>query len=76
MVPVNPNEVPVLDKEKLKTYPPGYRFLTYFQEATMGVTVKKDMPGHRRENDSPTGKVHNILYWQCKKWLDGEAVEV
>lgn len=25
LVPVNPNRIPRLDEEKLKTYPPGYR---------------------------------------------------
>jgi len=76
LIPVDPRKVPKLDDEKLKELPSGYRYLAYCQEATMGVTVMKDMPGHRRESDSACGKKHDALYWQCKKWLEGEDVDI
>lgn len=76
LIPVDPRKVPQLDYEKLKTYPTGYRYLAYCQEAIMGVKVMLDMSGHRRENDNVNRKKHNLLYWQCKKWLEGEQVDV
>lgn len=76
LIPVNPGKVPVLDEEKLERYPRGYRYLAYCQELTMGVKVLLDMPGHRRDADSANGQKHDLLYWQCKKWLDGEVVEI
>ncbi|RFU24359.1 hypothetical protein B7463_g11978, partial [Scytalidium lignicola] len=76
LIPVDPRKVPELDDEKLKGYPVGYRYLAYCQEAVMGVKVKLDMPGHRREGDSNCGKAHDQLYWQCKKWVEGEEVEI
>lgn len=71
LIPVNPLKVPVLDEEKLKAYPQGYRFLAYCQEATMGVKVLMDMPGHRRHVDTPNGEKHDALYWQAKAWSEG-----
>jgi hypothetical protein len=76
LIPVDPRRVPRLDDLKLETYPNGYRYLAYCQEATMGVKVKMDMPGHRNEGDSVTGKEHDKLYFQMKQWLDGEAVDI
>ncbi|KAK7709587.1 hypothetical protein SLS57_008642 [Botryosphaeria dothidea] len=76
LIPVNPNEVPRVDKEKLERYPAGYKCLAYCQEETMGVDVLKDMPGHRREAGTVNGEKHNLLYIQTKQWLDGEDIEV
>lgn len=76
LVPVNPGEFPTLDKEKLMAYPPGYRYLAYCQEATMGVKVRLDMPGHRRENRSIGGQKHDELYWQCKSWVEGQMIDI
>lgn len=76
LIPVNPGRVPRLDEEVLAQYPAGYRFLAYCQERTMGVQVLRDMPGHRREGDNVNGQKHDALYWQCKKWLDGEDVDI
>ena len=47
----------------------------------MGIKVMKDMPGHRREKgieegSKVCGEKHDLLYWQAKKWLDGEDLEV
>ncbi|PLB47438.1 pathogenesis associated protein [Aspergillus steynii IBT 23096] len=76
LIPANPGKVPVLDEELLEQYPSGYRYLAYCQEKTMGVKVLLDMPGPRRDGDSINGQKHDMLYWQCKKWLDGEVVEI
>ena len=81
MIPVNPNRVPKVDEEKLKEYPNGYRYLAYAQELTMGVTVLKDLPGHRRENgfaggSEACGKKHDLLYMQCKDWVEGKDIEI
>jgi hypothetical protein len=76
LIPVDPRRVPQLDDLKLETYPNGYRYLAYCQEATMGVKVKMDMPGHRNEGDSLTGKEHDKLYFQIKQWLNGETVDI
>ena len=76
MIPVNPNKVPVLDEARLATYSPGYKMLAYGQEETMdGIKVLHGMPGHRREDaGTPSREAHDKLYFQCKKWLDGESV--
>jgi hypothetical protein len=47
----------------------------------MGVKVRHDMPGHRREKvvegDSKLcGEKHDQLYWQCKQWVEGENVDI
>ena len=42
----------------------------------MNVKIKLDMPGHRREGSSPCGKKHDILYMQCKDWVEGRNVEI
>lgn len=76
LIPVDPRKVPKMDDEKLKEYPSGYRYLAYCQEETMGVKVVLDMPGHRREPETPSGKKHDVLYWQCKKWVEGEEVDI
>ncbi|KAH8812450.1 hypothetical protein F5884DRAFT_310112 [Xylogone sp. PMI_703] len=76
LIPVDPRKVPKLDDERLKGYPVGYRYLAYCQESVMGVKVKLDMPGHRREGESTCGKAHDELYWQCKEWVEGEEVKI
>ncbi|EXJ75951.1 pep2-like protein [Cladophialophora psammophila CBS 110553] len=81
LIPVNPAKVPILDEERLMDYPSGYRYLAYLQEATMGVAVLRDMPGHRRENgveggSKDCGDKHDLLYWQCKAWVEGKDMEI
>ena len=71
---MDPRKVSSLDDEKLKGFPTGYRYLAYCREETMGVVVMLDMLGHRREPDMPCGKKHDLLYWQYKKWVEGEDV--
>lgn len=78
---MDPAKVPQLDEEALKKFPTGYRYLAYCQEKTMGVKVLLDMPGHRRENgvaggSKACGEKHDLLYWQCKDWLEGTEVEI
>ncbi|CAG9984819.1 unnamed protein product [Clonostachys byssicola] len=76
LIPVNPNKVPKVDEQKLNSYPEGYKCLAYCQELTMGVTVSKDMPGHRRHVGTASGEKHDLLYKQAKDWLDGKKIEV
>ncbi|KAK5065352.1 Vacuolar protease A [Exophiala bonariae] len=81
LIPVNPAKVPQLDEQLLKTFPTGYRYLAYCQEKTMGVKVLLDMPGHRREKgvaggSKACGEKHDLLYWQCKDWVEGRPVEI
>ncbi|KAH8664489.1 hypothetical protein BX600DRAFT_413674 [Xylariales sp. PMI_506] len=76
LIATNPGVFPKLDQEKLKTYPDGYKYLAYCQELTMGVTVLKDMPGHRRHAGTPNGDKHDLLYAQGKAWVEGEDVEI
>lgn len=76
LIPINPNKVPKIDDAKLETYPQGYKCLAYCQELTMGVTVSRDMPGHRRHEGTPSGDKHDLLYKQGKDWLDGKDIEV
>lgn len=75
VIPVNPCRVPVLDYQKLQSYPPGYRHLAYLQEETMGVKVLLDLPGHRREGNSVNGQKHDLLYFQARDWVEGRDVE-
>ncbi|KIW04198.1 pep2-like protein [Verruconis gallopava] len=72
LIPCNPAKIPNVDEEKLKTYPDGYKFLAYFQEAIMGAKVLPDMPGHRRHAGTPNGDKHDLLYLQAKEWLEGK----
>lgn len=70
LIPVDPRRLPELDDAKLASFPPGYRYLAYCQEACMpGCTVKRDMPGIR-------GKEHDVLLRQVKEWLEGNEVEI
>jgi hypothetical protein len=76
LIPVNPANVPTLDEEKLASFPSGYRYLAYCQEATMGVKVLLDMPGHRRNAGTINGEKHDELYMQCKSWVENKPVEI
>jgi len=81
LIPVDPRKVPSMDDKLLKEFPSGYRYLAYCQEKTMEVHVIRDMPGHRRENgveggSKASGEKHDLLYWQAKKWVEGEEVEI
>jgi hypothetical protein len=77
LIPVNPTKIPVLDEAKLQSFPSGYRYLAYCQEATMeGVKVMRDMPGHRREGGNPNGLKHDELYWQAKSWVEGREIKL
>ncbi|KAI0133508.1 hypothetical protein BJ170DRAFT_606506 [Xylariales sp. AK1849] len=76
LIATNPGVFPNLDIEKLNTYPDGYKYLAYCQEATMGVTVLKDMPGHRRHAGTVNGDKHDLLYRQAKAWVEGGEVEI
>ena len=47
----------------------------------MGVKVLLDLPGHRREKGVAGGSIacgekHDLLYWQCKQWLDGDELTI
>ncbi|EKG14434.1 hypothetical protein MPH_08423 [Macrophomina phaseolina MS6] len=76
LIPVNPAKIPVLDERKLEGYPQGYKCLAYCQEATMGIKVLTDMPGHRRHAGTPNGQKHDLLYKQAKAWVEGEDVDI
>ena len=46
----------------------------------MGVNVLLDMPGHRREKSITggseiAGEKHDLLYWQCKQWVEGDDIK-
>ena len=66
-----------MDDERLAEYPRGYRFLAYCQEVALGAKVLRDLPGHRIDvaEGTPSGKKHDLLYWQAKTWLDGGDIE-
>lgn len=76
VIPVNPARFPVMEEEKLQKYPLGYRYLAYWQEATMGVKVLLDMPGHRRHVDTVNLEKHDLLYRLAKQFLEGEGIEM
>lgn len=76
LIPVNPAKVPVLNEEKLKGYPEGYRYLAYCQEAIMGCKVVMDMPGHRRSAGTPNGEKHDLLYRLAKTWVEGGDISI
>jgi hypothetical protein len=64
--PVDPAEVPRLDKQLLASFPEGYRHLAY-QQTKQGFKVKPDMPG-------PAGPALDALYARGAGWLRGERV--
>jgi hypothetical protein len=61
--PVDSSAIVKLDKEKLATFPEGYRHLAYIQ-THIGYTVKMDMPMLK-------GDVVQRLYQQGAAWLAG-----
>lgn len=75
ILPINPAYYPEVDIKKAKTYPPGCRYLAYFQEIKMGVKILRDMPGHRQHDGTQNLAKHNQLYWQAKDWLDKGTFE-
>lgn len=80
LIAVDPRKVPSLDDEKLMGFPEGYRYLAYCQEVSMGVEVKKDMPGHRREKGIEggsriAGEKHDLLYDLARRWVEGEDID-
>ncbi len=64
--PVDPSQVPKIDRAKLMEFPVGYRHLAYLQTG-IGYTVKRDMPGLK-------GPEVEALYAKGASWLAGEAV--
>jgi hypothetical protein len=76
LIPVDPARVPKLDEKKLESYPRGYKCLAYCQEATMGVMVLRDMPGHRRDAGNENGVKHDLLYDLSRKWVEGGDIEI
>ncbi|KAJ5667367.1 hypothetical protein N7507_003231 [Penicillium longicatenatum] len=76
LIPVTPTKLPKIDDAKLASYPEGYKFLAYCQEETMGVSVIKDMPGHNRHKETPSGDKHDLLYKQAKEWLEGGNIKI
>jgi SnoaL-like domain len=63
---VDPRELPALDRERLATFPEGYRHLAYLQTQA-GMTVSMDMPGR-------LGAAVERLYARGKAWLAGSAL--
>lgn len=61
--PVDPRQVPQLDRKLLQSFPEGYRHLAYLQTG-IGYRVKTDMPGL-------TGDAVQSLYARGRKWLAG-----
>jgi hypothetical protein len=58
---VDPSATLVLDPERLKAFPEGYRHLAYLQDG-IGYPVKKDMPGLK-------GETVEALYKMGAAWL-------
>lgn len=63
---VNPNETVELDREKLLSFPMGYRHLAYIQSA-IGYPIEMDMPGLKGERVQE-------LYQIGDEWLEGKPV--
>jgi len=63
--PLDPTAAPNLDRERLATFPAGYRHLAYLQ-TQIGYEVKRDMPGL-------TGPEVDALYERGSRWLGGQA---
>jgi hypothetical protein len=64
---VSPEVWPKLDRERLASFPEGYRHLAYLQVG-IGYDVKQDMPGL-------TGYEVEALYADGRKWLAGQPLE-
>ncbi|GAA5848081.1 hypothetical protein JCM3766R1_006398 [Sporobolomyces carnicolor] len=66
--PVDPSRLPFFEREKLESFPVGYRHLGYCQEVIAGYKVKRDLPGSR-------GTEHDEFYDSFIDWLQGASVE-
>lgn len=66
--PVDPSAVLKLDRERLMSFPEGYRHLAYLQVG-IGYPVKRDMPGL-------AGPEVEALYARGSGWLRGEPTGV
>lgn len=64
--PIDPSEVPRLDRAVLDGFPEGYRHLAYLQTG-IGYQVKRDMPGL-------TGPAVEALYARGRSWLAGGSL--
>jgi hypothetical protein len=64
--PVDPTKAPKMDRQRLESFPVGYRHLAYLQEG-LGFKVKPDMPGL-------TGRVVEALYARGQAWLNGASL--
>jgi hypothetical protein len=64
--PVDPSQIPKIDRAKLMEFPIGYRHLAYLQTG-IGYTVKRDMPGLR-------GPEVEALYAKGEAWLAGGEI--
>ena len=64
--PVDPAQVPKLDRALLESFPVGYRHLAYLQTG-IGYKVKPDMPGL-------VGPEVEALYAKGARWLAGGAL--
>ncbi len=64
--PVDPSQVPKIDRVKLMEFPVGYRHLAYLQTG-IGYQVKRDMPGLK-------GAEVEALYAKGAAWLQGGSV--
>jgi hypothetical protein len=74
LIPVDPRKVPALDDQVLQRYSPGYRYLAYCQQVTMGIDISTELPGHNRGKGTVNGDKHDLLYWHAKEWLEGRDV--
>ena len=64
--PLDPTAAPNLDRERLATFPAGYRHLAYLQ-TEIGYAVKPDMPGL-------VGPEVQALYRRGADWLAGAGL--
>ena len=68
MTPVDASQKGLdLDRERLMSYPEGYRHLAYLQ-SLMGFDVRRDLPGLR-------GPALDALLARGERWLKGESAE-
>jgi hypothetical protein len=65
--PIDPNEAPVFDLDRLVQMPEGYRHLAYIQ-CGLGYNVKMDMPMLK-------GEAVQGLYRRGANWLEGGELE-
>ncbi|GAA6060256.1 hypothetical protein JCM10212_003496 [Sporobolomyces blumeae] len=65
---IDPGRLPVFDREKLESFPKGYRHLGYCQEEISGYKVKRDLPQSR-------GQEHDEFYECFLDWLRGVEID-